>query len=168
MISSPITSTNAQKIERAKAIKNVTWINKDLAQAFKTFSDPRNPRFLAEGEILIHEELPDDSFARQLVFRPGNYIVRSYSPSGITRGGLYVEKNTRWPRVWGHILCCAVDNIHNLVPGQLVMFVRHSEDKLGEDKPVVEQYPGEKLPVEILNYKAIVAVIHDAPVQVRF
>jgi hypothetical protein len=91
--------------------------------------------------------------------RPNTLLIRTYSPAGFTKGGLYVALNTKWARVWGFVLSVAVSNRHDLTPGDLILFERWYDLLIGADDPIKESFLGEKHPISVLHEDNVIAII---------
>lgn len=106
--------------------------------------------------ILIDPAVPADSYVRtQLVHVPVHHVViRPYTPAGFTKSGIFVERNSKFPRVWGWLLAMSAelaDEMPELLLGSMVGFQRFSDEELGQDAPPTERYIGHKLPVHIVH-----------------
>jgi hypothetical protein len=98
-------------------------------------------------------------------------IIRPYSPSGLTKGGIYVEKNPKWAKVWAHILAIHQDTFDehpDLEPGTLCVYKRHSTENVGNDAPLDPAHAGEWLPLEVIHIDSIEATLTDIDIPCDF
>ena len=132
--------------------------------------------FPTADEIIWDPNLPADSPARALRFRFGHVLMRPYSPQGFrdiacldgeTRK-LYVEKDDRWPKIWGWPLAIAKPDAQEypaIVPGScMFVYKRFGDELLAEEKPKVELYLGHILLVKLSHLQNIEVVFTPSPV----
>jgi co-chaperonin GroES (HSP10) len=105
--------------------------------------------------------LPRSSLAVHWAPIARHVLIRTYSPATVRSSGIITEKNTKFPRVWGHLLRVAADVADRhpeLEPGRFVHFDRFADELLGYDA----RSTGETdLPVAIVKLDAIKCVLYD-------
>lgn len=105
--------------------------------------------------------LPDDSKVWDIAFPPRNILIRTHSPEGKTPGGLYVEKNHKWAKIWGWVLAIRNDDMQidpTIRAGSMVIFKRYAEETLAYDDPQTEQWLGHKLDVCLIHIDSLECV----------
>ena len=123
------------------------------------------------GPMWVWDLVPKHSKVWTLLTKPDVLIVRPYSPSGMTVGGIYVEKNPKWAKVWCHILAIhqdTFDEYPDLEPGTLCVFTRCSTENVGNDIPLDSSRAGEWLPIEEIHVSSIEATLTDIDIPCDF
>lgn len=136
--------------------------------------------FTIEGKelrtpLLYDYRLPEGSIAGDTLawLCPNHVLIRPYSPVGFkklqTVAGektIWLERDEKHPKVWAHILAVRHDThkLTDLMPGDLVLFKRHSEEVLGYETPLHSPHRT-KLPIAITHLDNVEAVAtgEDAP-----
>jgi len=131
----------------------------------------RNGRELTDDFVVWNGMPINSKIHRVKQMREGTVILRSHSPEGRTKGGLFVCKNDKWPRIWGWILAIPRDTLRRYPlcrPGSMIVYTRFSEELAGEDVSVDPNWAGPELPLYLMEIENVEAVFDPAlvPVQV--
>lgn len=80
-----------------------------------------------------------------------------------------MEKGSKYPPIWGHILGGSISALNQLHvgTGSLVIFHRFATDLLRMVRAQEPLYDGEKLPIEIIHIDSIQAVMEDDIIRMR-
>jgi hypothetical protein len=111
------------------------------------------------------ELLPPTSKVWDINQKSDVVLIRPYSPEARTPGGIIVEKNRKWAKVWCHILSIPQDTFDRypeLEPGQLCVYRRHSSELVGHDRSINPDYVGLDLEIHAVHVTSLEAVL-DGP-----
>lgn len=120
--------------------------------------------------MVIDGRLPADSAARKLKIWENRILIRPYQPEGKTDSGLWITRNDKHPKIWGHILAVPKrthTQFTDIVPGAMIVYARFADETLGWDTPKEQFYLGEMLEVAILHIDSIHCVISPPLVALR-
>lgn len=99
--------------------------------------------------------------------RPNRVLLRPYQPKGLTPGGIFLERNEKWPPIFGHVLAVAEDNSYGLYPGDFVCFKHLTESEL-YDEDVKEPFTvGDRAQVVLVHVESIRFIFHPSPVKLK-
>lgn len=129
------------------------------AWIFRPFVRPGN------GKIRYHPQLPADSAARTLGFRPLRALIRPWSPAGLTKSGIWIDRHGDHPRVWAFLLAAtAADmDLYGLKFGWLYHFKRFSTEELLEDIPKDPIYGDYRHPIHLIRLDQMPLCVMPAP-----
>lgn len=125
---------------------------------------------LFPATVEVCRMLPPDSLVRRLRPQRGHIVIRPYSPAGERTSGIITQQHSKWPKVLAHVLAIGAEDLDvypHLVPGSLVLIRRFSDEELGDDAPRLERWIGQRLPIAIVNIKAIDALIGDLDISLE-
>ena len=104
--------------------------------------------------------------------RVNTLLIRPYKSAGFTESGIYIERKSGRPSIWGHVLALhesltAYSYPIRLSPGDHILYSRYAEEELFTVKSLDPIMEGETLPVCILHVEAIQCVFRPNLVEMR-
>lgn len=108
-----------------------------------------------------------DGWTTEYKIRPNRVLVRPYQPKGLTPGGIYLERNEKWPPIFGHVLAVPWDCDHDIEPGDFVCYKHLTDNELYDEPYMNPIIPGERADVVILHVESIRFVFDPTPVEFR-
>lgn len=91
-------------------------------------------------DLIIAANTPASAYTEHVQRLQSQHIlVRPWIPSGTTPGGIVWRRRDTNPPVWGWLLACTksdANTVPELRPGCMVIFRRHSGDRVGVDTPL--------------------------------
>jgi co-chaperonin GroES (HSP10) len=142
---------------------NVTpYLERTREERKQALALQRFPEFTSDLRVMKGYDFP-------YKIRPNRIVIRPYQPKGKTAGGVYLERNERWPNIFGHIIAIAKDyqGAVPLNPGDLVHFKHLTEEFLFDEAPQNPRYIGEIVECVLVHEENIRFVFDPAPVEFK-
>ena len=121
-------------------------------------------------DLEIAPQVATDSPVRRLAIREDCVLIRPYSPAGKTKGGLWLERNPKHPKIWAWVLAVPRvlrERIPHLVPGEMVVVSRWDGDTIEKEQPLRSRYIGQHHRVVAIPVEAVHATIVPALVKME-
>lgn len=74
-----------------------------------------------------------------------------FQPKGLTQGGIYLERNHRWPNIFGHVMAIHM-NEHELSPGDFILFTHLTDLSI-----MIEGDPPDEVEFVLIHVNSVLA-----------